>query len=303
MHQSLFSVRLLFICALLSCVPAFADRVLHREQSLYSQIVVRQDGSIICLQFDVRRDQRNQSCMNQRSPKEMVFAYAKMTMTSLLLTPEPRRILIVGLGGGTLPMAFADLLPEAVIDSIEVDEAVVRVAEKFFNYQSTERMRTHIQDARVWIKRAVLTKTEPYDLIILDAFNGEYIPEHLMTKEFFLDLKALLSPMGTVAANTFSISDLYDAESATYAHVFGSIISFKMPQSANRLVLAPPPGITEATLKARSKALAAKLAPYRVPIEKYAPLLNRARHKAPDWDTDAPILTDQYAPANLLQGR
>lgn len=303
MHQTHLIASVMLAFTLLSSLPASADRVLHRKQSLYSQIVVRQDGSIICLQFDVRRNQRNQSCMNQRAPKEMVFAYTKMTMTSLLFTPAPERILIVGLGGGTLPIAFADLLPQVEIDSIEVDSAVVKVAEEFFGYRSTERMRTHIQDARVWVKRAVLTNRRPYDLIILDAFNGEYIPEHLMTEEFFQDLKALLSPEGTLAANTFSISDLYDAESATYEHVFGDIISFKLPESANRLVLVPPAEFSETELANRAERLTARLKPYRVPIQKYAKLIVRARDKAPDWNRNARVLTDQYAPANLLQAR
>ena len=68
----------------------------------------------------------------------MVFSYTKMTMATLLYTPNPKHILIVGLGGGTLPMAFTNLFPEAQIDSIEVDPAVVKVAEAYFQYRTND---------------------------------------------------------------------------------------------------------------------------------------------------------------------
>ena len=55
---------------------------------------------------------------------------------------------------------------------------------------------------------------------MLDAFDGEYIPEHLMTVEF-LEMRDLLSDDGVLVANTFASSKLYDYESATYAEAFG----------------------------------------------------------------------------------
>jgi spermidine synthase len=289
-------------CLLFSAI-AEADRILHRENSLYSQIVVKQEGDIICLQFDVRRNLRNQSCINKKRPKEMVFSYTKMTMATLLFTPNPKHILIVGLGGGTLPMAFTNLLPEAQIDSIEVDPAVVKVAEAYFQYRTNDRVRTHIQDARVWVKRMALLEPAKYDLVVLDAFNGEYIPEHLMTQEFFSDLKTLMSPEATLAANTFTISDLYASESVTYEAVFGTFINFRLPESANRMIIVPPVGLSSDRLKERATLLSATLKPFRVPIEKYARLITSASKQKPDWNRNARVLTDQYSPANLLQAR
>lgn len=280
-----------------------ADRILHRENSLYSQIVVKQDGAVVCLQFDVRRNLRNQSCIRKNRPKEMVFAYTKMTMASLLFTPSPKRILVVGLGGGTLPMAFSDLFPDAEIESLEIDPAVVRVAEKYFNYRSSERVRVHVQDARVWVKRARLSGDQLFDLIILDAFNGEYIPEHLMTIEFFEDLKSLMAPGATLVSNTFTISELYNHESVTYTRAFGRFINFRIHESANRVIIVPPEELAVEEIRARAKLLAEPLKPYKVPIERYGRLILSARNKQPDWDEDARPLSDQYSPVNLLQAR
>jgi spermidine synthase len=285
---------------LASVLPPPAEaRIVHRERSVHSNILIDQQGSILCLKFTVRRDQRNQTCMNQRRPKEMVFVYAQMMMASLLLNPEPERILILGLGGGTLPMALDELLPQARIDVIEIDPAVVRVAREFFRFTPSDRVDVYAQDGRVFIKRAVQRKQE-YDLIMLDAFNGEYIPEHLMTREFLEEVQELLAPGGVLAANTFSISDLYDYESATYAAVYEEFFNLRTDDSGNRVILArngPLPDVDE--LQQRAEDLAPSLEPYGIQLESLIGLFSTEV----DWDPESGVLTDQYAPANLLRSR
>jgi spermidine synthase len=274
-------------------------RIVHRERSLYSTILIDQRGSLICLQFSVRTDQRNQSCMDQRRPNEMVFSYIRMMMTGLLLRPSPERILMIGLGGGTLPTALAELYPDSAIDVVEIDPAVVRVAGEFFDYVPSANTTVFAQDGRVFIKRAAL-RGDTYDLIMLDAFNGDYIPEHLMTREFLQETRSLLTPGGAVVANTFSISQLYHHESTTYAAVFGPFYNLKTGESANRIILAangplPDPN----TLKERAADLAPRVRKYGIRLSDHV----QGLETRPDWDTSARVLTDQYAPANLLRDR
>ena len=163
---------LLIALLLLPLAQTAEARIIHRERSLYSTILVDQRGSTICLQFSVRKDQRNQTCLDRSDPQKMVFPYAKMMMLSLLMVPEPERILIIGLGGGTLPIALNELYPEAHIDAVEIDPAVVTVAETYFGFQEKENLKVILKDARVFTKRA-LAAEERYDLIMLDAFNGD----------------------------------------------------------------------------------------------------------------------------------
>ena len=54
---------------------------------------------------------------------------------------------------------------------------------------------------------------------LISYFNGDYIPEHLITKEFLTEAKGLLTDNGILSANTFSLSKLYAHESATYKSV------------------------------------------------------------------------------------
>lgn len=282
------------LCAISITVNA---ELIHRERSLYQTILVSKNGSTVCLRFSVRRDQRNQSCIDQRRPKAMVFTYTKMMMSALLLNPDPQRVLIAGLGGGTLPMALAELFPEAQIDIVEIDPAVVMVAKRFFGFEETHKLKVFTQDARVFTKRALI-RNATYDLIMLDAYNGDYIPEHLMTREYLNETKSLLTDNGIIAANTFTVSRLYDHESATYHDVFGEFFNLRTAQSANRVILTsqqPLPNIM--VLGQRARQLEVRLKPFGVDIRNYPKLLS----SKVDWDDDVRILTDQYSPVNLLQ--
>lgn len=291
------------LAVLVACAPASqaaADdrQVLHREQSLYHTILVVAEPSRLCLQFSVRNATRNQSCVNPRHPKRMVFSYTRMMMAALLIVPEPGTVLVAGLGGGTLPTALAALLPDVRIDVVEIDPAVVNAAREYFDFHETERIRVHIQDARVFVKRA-LQQGRHYDLVILDAYSGDYIPEHLMTAEFLDETRNLLSPGGAVAANTFATSTLYDHESATYRSVFGDFFNLKVRTSNNRVILAttgPLPG--KESLRGNARAWRKALAPFDVPITSYPARMSTKL----DWDLSKRPLTDQYSPANLLRG-
>lgn len=279
------------------CGNLLADKVIHEERSLYRNIEVKEAQGRRCLVFTVKRRTSRQSCINLNRPEEVVFPYTKMTFAALLLRDKPASILVIGLGGGTLPKTLNRLYPDAAIDVVEIDSAVYRVAQQFFDFQESEQMKVSITDARVFVKRAQIRK-ESYDLIILDAFTGEYIPEHLMTQEFLKEVKSLLTDTGVVAANTFSTSKLYDHESATYASVFGNFFNFKLPVTGNRVIIAgPQPLPSMKLLTERARRLANRLAPYYINIEDFPKYMATTS----DWDQSVQPMTDQYAPANLLR--
>jgi spermidine synthase len=290
----------LALAAIVALLASSVDaRTIHSETSLYQNILVTEEGSVRCMQFTVRKDQRNQSCIDQRRPKHLVFPYARMMMASLLLNPMPTNVLVVGLGGGTLPTALSELYPNASIDVVEIDPAVVVVAKRYFGFKPTDNMRVFEQDARVWAKRAE-SGSKRYDLIMLDAFNGDYIPEHLMTREYLAETRALLTNDGVLASNTFAISRLYHNESVTYADVFGPFFNLRSDDTANRVIIASRAALPDTEKRvANAKALVESLQPYGVPIEDYASTMRTSA----DWDVTARILTDQYSPANLLKAQ
>ncbi len=271
---------------------------IHKEKSLYRNIVVTEQQGRRCLVFTVKRGDRSQTCINLREPEKLVFPYVRMSLAGLLLNDEPKRVLVIGLGGGSIPVTLNQLFPQARIDVVEIDDAVVRVAQQFFGFEENEQLKVHVADARVFTKRAMLRKSR-YDLIILDAFTGDYIPEHLMTREYLQETRAILDTPGVIVANTFSTSALYDHESVTYHEVFGDFFNFKMPITGNRVIIgSTTPLPSDFVLKSRAKQFSARLQRYDVNVESFPEYMDRGV----DWDKSKRSLTDQYSPANLLQG-
>ena len=289
---------LLLLASLCIAQTALADRVIHREKSLYRNIVVTERSDRRCLAFSVKRQKRNQTCMNPEKPNQVVFPYVRMSFAGLLANPEPRHALMVGLGGGTISNVLTELYPNLAIDLVEIDEAVVRVARDYFDFRESANTNVFIQDGRVFTRRARI-QGKKYDLVILDAYTGDYIPEHLMTQEFLQDVHDLLTPDGIVVANTFAISKLYDHESQTYASVFGDFINFKMRGTGNRVVIAARGSLpANSELRDNASRLGPRLLkPYDVDLVRYLSYLDREA----DWDTRKAPLTDQYSPANLLR--
>lgn len=306
------SLRLCFLLSLFwaAQINAAPDRygVLHEERSLYTRILVHQNKNLLCLKFTLVRSDSNQSCKDLAQPKRMVFTYAQMSMAALLFNPSPKSILIVGLGGGTLPMALRELVPAAVIDTVEIDPAVVRVATDYFGYRTDDQNRVVTEDARVFGKRAKI-RGQRYDLIVLDAFNGDYIPEHLMTVEYLREMRDLLTADGTLVANTFSSSNLYHHESNSYRQVFGDFINYRRKDTGNRVILIPQAQrssemrttYTREKLLARAETLDVSLRPFDVSIIRIAKEVALADGARPDWNLRKRPLSDQYSPANLLR--
>jgi spermidine synthase len=286
----------LTLCCLISVVQA---QVIHQERSLYRNILVEDKGDLRCLKFNVRSTKTQQSCFLKSQPQHLVFNYTKLLMASLLVIPEPKRILIIGLGGGTMSNALTQLYPQSQIDNVEIDQAVINVARNYFSFVENDNVKTYNQDGRIYIKRALLKKQQ-YDWIILDAFNGDYIPEHLMTKEFLQETKALLSEEGVISANTFSLSKLYAHESATYKAVFGDFYQVKNQDNANRIIIVNRNGFAVNSLnKNKLKQLNAKLRTIGVDIHA---LYNKIYFTgiAQNWPKKTRLLTDQFSPVNLL---
>jgi spermidine synthase len=273
---------------------AVAGDLLSSERSLYRDVLIYQDGSERCMCFTRQCSIGRQSCVDLANPKRFALNYTRLMLGGALFTADPpRRVLIVGLGGGTLPMALAELLPEAQIDVAEIDPAVTRAAKKFFAFKDGPKMRVIEEDGRVHVKRAGRAGVR-YDLVMLDAFDHEYIPEHLLTREFLTEVKTLLGDRGVLVANTFSSSALYDHESTTYAAVFGSFYNLKRE---NRVIVARMGGLPDvAELERRSRDYEAGLKEHGVDRQAVLALFSTKR----DWNEKARVLTDQYSPANLL---
>lgn len=268
-----------------SLLEASSGKVIHTEPSAFSPLVIYEENGERCMNFGSIHAVGRQTCIDLQAPDRMVFAYTRTMMSALFVAPAPQRILIVGLGGGTLSRALGQVLPQARIDTVEIDPAVVKVAERYFGYRQTPLQRVFLEDGRAFIER-MHEEGQEYDMVLLDAFDVNYIPEHLMTTEFLAHVRAILAPAGVLAANTFSESQLYHRESATYEQVFGEFFNLR---DGNRVIIATKGPLPDATrLRANADALADKLAPFGIDVQRQLQRFSREKH----WDRNAAVLSD-----------
>lgn len=109
------------------------------------------------------------------------------------MSPSGERALVVGLGGGIVPMWYQRM--GVRVDVVEINPEVVRAARDFFGFRLDGEL--HVEDARRFLVRS----GPRYDYVLFDAFTGDLTPSHLLTVEALRDLRARLAPGGIVAFN------------------------------------------------------------------------------------------------------
>lgn len=227
---------LIVVMAALTSVARGQPRTIYTTTSTYNTIQVSEDDRRMrYLTFGVGL--ATQSAVKLGDPTHLELAYAPVMLTGLALTPKAERVLIVGLGGGSLPMFFRHYYPALEIDVVELDPAVADVARKYFEFREDARLRVHIQDGRRFIEEC----RRPYDVIFLDAYGANDIPYALITKEFLLAVRRAVAPGGLVAGNIWGPPHRwYDGIVRTYQEVFGALSIVRARNEANEIFLANP---------------------------------------------------------------
>jgi spermidine synthase len=226
---------------------AAAETIVHAERSALQPIVVVDRDGRRCLRLDDSPTGLNQSCVDLAAPARLAFGYARaMVVLTLNWQPEPRRILVIGVGGGSIPMALAAALPAVHIDAVDIDPAVLDVARRYFGLRSGEGLRVIAADGRDFVFEAVRAGRR-YDAVLLDAFDADGIPPPLFDAGFLAAVRRLLSPGGLFVANTFAAGPRHEDESRAAASAFGRYLDIVPGEaSGNRLIVASTAGLPAA---------------------------------------------------------
>lgn len=107
--------------------------------------------------------------------------------------PTGKRCLMIGLGAGFIPKWYMSKGIET--DVVDIDADVVAMASNYFDYPAGDKV--VIEDARYFLGKG----EEKYDYIILDVFNGDVTPSHIISKEAFTLIRNRLSDNGVFAMN------------------------------------------------------------------------------------------------------
>ena len=150
--------------------------------------------------------------------------------------PAVTNIAVIGLAAGTIPKLYLQAYPEAMVDGIEIDGAIVQAGYDFFGLRDA-RIRPIVGDGRYQLNQLA----GQYEVITIDAYKVPYIPWHLTTVEFFEEVRGQLTAEGVVAINVGRAPNdrrLVEALTATLLEVFPAVHTVDVPGTLNTILFA-----------------------------------------------------------------
>lgn len=283
--------------------PAEAPEVVYARDTVYHRITVSDEGRVRYLKLD----NYWQSALDLEDPRRTVFRYADYMHVGMVFQPEPRRVLVIGMGGGTVPKRYLEDYPAVQVDVVDIDPEVVEVAHRFFGVPRDSRLRAFAQDGRRFVQRA----DKRYDHVLMDAYLRDTLPFHLATREFFQDVRGKLGPGGVFVVNVIGALDgphsrLFRAVYRTLREVYPAVYVFPVDfgpggwvEALRNIIVVgtdhrwAPEEVRRQAQEVRHKV---KVADFEAVV---ADLYTR-----PIRTEDVPTLTDDFAPTDaLLAGR
>lgn len=271
--------------------PLKAETLLEKLESPYNTIFVYDQAPYITLAFGHKHRRYIESRRNPGDLTELPVSYTRAFTIALAYPKGLDDILMIGMGGGSTSWYMHEALPKTQVIAVELDEEIIRLAEKYYKLKETPRFKIKALDGRVHILR---DKTK-HDIIFIDAYRGPFVPFHLMTKEFFALAKKRLKPGGVIAQNIEPSTMLFDRVIVTMLKVFDHVDLYG---ADGNMVAIGYDG------KKRTKEDVMKAARERQQQHDFRyslPGLIENRSMLTDYDKSQPPLTDDFAPVNMLK--
>lgn len=276
--------------------PVFGleEVVLEEVRSKYNHIVVAERGTVRTMYFVVDGTYYIESRLDRAYPRSLDLDYTRTMMSGFLLNPRPRSLLMIGFGGGILSNYLFERIDGLEIDGVDIDGEVIRLARAWFGVPDDPRYRTHAADGRVFVEQAAGRR---WDMIILDAFRGVFVPFHLKTVEYYRALLDHLTPGGVVAANLHNATEMYSHDRNTFAEVFGGGYAFYSESGRQTSYVATASSEPVGAYDLRANARAAQEI-FDFDLQALAARWYLGR----DWDRGAEVLRDDFEPGRTPQG-
>jgi len=235
--------------------------ILHEEESDFSRIRVRGSDSKRHLLFVTDSGvEQLQSTIDLENPGELQVAYTRALFASLLFKNPQERMLLIGLGGGGMVRFVEERFPEATIEAVEIDPAVVRIAGEYFQTTEKPGVILHAEDAFAFLQR----KHNAFDAIYLDAFlrpsvdaEADGKTARLKTVAFLETMRDQLSEDGVLACNLISYRKTTPGDLESLREVFPVVRVIDVPRTGNLAVIASrrKKGLSREGLLERARSL------------------------------------------------
>lgn len=267
----------------------------ERYDTVYNSLTVEKKGSIVELRARARGTYALESAVDLADPMKLVVAYTRSLYAGLFFVPQPRRVMMIGLGGAGFHRLFSASYPDALLQTVELDPKVFELCRTRLAFEPTEKTPVTLMDGRMFVKR----DRQVWDWIILDAFRGGFVPPHLKTEEFYRECAARLSDTGVFISNLHATSQLYYSDLKTLQKVFPQVVLFETAGSGNVIACAvkyPKPMVTDPAKWPASEQLHRPLFAGRLDL--YA--LRREHIAIPRLPGSAKVMTDDFSPVEFL---
>jgi len=267
-----------------------ADGRLAHIETAYNDVFITKRRHQLVMSFQLKGWDYTESVSNLLDPDDLPLRYAQVMTIAAIYPETARKILMLGLGGGSISTYLGRFMPEAAVTTVEIDPGVITAAKTYFGLRETERIRYRAGDGRVFLSR----NDELYDLILLDAYRGGYVPFHLLTREFYTLVKQRLTPGGAAAFNVHDGSKLYASTVKTLGEVFAALDLY--PSGVGEVIaVASASPLDPRTLERRAAALQERHG-FRFPL----PQILRRRLEQPRLQAaNGDVITDDFAPADV----
>jgi len=219
-----------------------------------------------------------QSAMRLDDPWALALDYTRCMMTFLLFHPEPRRALMIGLGGGSLAKFFHRNLKRTSVRVVELDPHVVAAARQHFVLPADDaRLSVEIGDG------AEALSPECCDVLVLDAFEDELHVPRLASQEFYDGAFLALTEPGALVVNFMNDDPKFDVTLQCLERAFGgAVLAMPALYDPNILVFAlkgVPARIEWDALRKRSESLETRLG---LPFTRYVSRLRAMNPCTPE---------------------
>lgn len=191
--------------------PGNIALLMNEFRSLAAQLrdggpIIHRKRNTIAMMFDAFDVQ---SEMLIDSPGELVLGYTQLMMGFLIFQPTPRKIGMIGLGGGSLAKFCHHHLREAAIEIAEISAAVMSLRGAFKIPPDGPRFKVHCQDGAMFVKESA----QAFDVLLIDGFDKNGQPPQLCSRGFYDDCYRSLANDGILVTN------LLGGEKATENHL------------------------------------------------------------------------------------
>jgi spermidine synthase len=132
--------------------------------------------------------------------------WSKVVAESMERVPDPKAILILGLGGGTEAHLFSERISGAAIDGVEIDPVVIEIGRKFFDLGKIPNLKIIVADAFAVIEAPenYPLRASKYGVIVVDTYVGDKLPQEVEEQRILTKIKKLLAPRGLAVFNCVS---------------------------------------------------------------------------------------------------